>query len=170
MVLSVREANPDAPGDVAACASIYNYYISRPGDLVTFEEKEVSNEEFRGRMQDVINKGYFWLLAVTTGEEDVHNSGSHPHDNTERIRGYAYANTYKPRSAYRFSCEDSVYIEPTFTRRGAGKMLLGELLTRLRQNGETKSVVAVLGTKVSTLLPSLPFCFDRTKHLLTSFF
>jgi L-amino acid N-acyltransferase YncA len=58
--------------------------------------------------------------------------------------GYAYADRFRERSAYRFTLEDSVYIDPAFHRRGAGRALLRELLARCEALGY-RQMIAVIG-------------------------
>lgn len=82
---------------------------------VSFEDEPPSTEEMAGR----IEKSHLWLVADRGGE----------------IAGYAYANAFHPRSAYRWSVEVSVYLEPGARGRGVGKHLLGVLLDRLREMG-----------------------------------
>ena len=48
----------------------------------------------------------------------------------EQITGYAYASPYRPRAAYRFTLEDSVYLHPEFRKQGIGLQLLQELLAK----------------------------------------
>ena len=52
--------------------------------------------------------------------------------------GYAYACFYRPRAAYRFTCEDSIYLDPDATGRGLGKALLTELLAQSRPSASSR--------------------------------
>ena len=64
-----------------------------------------------GRRADVLARGLPWLVAEQDGQ----------------VLGFAYANWFKPRPAYRFSAEDSIYLHPDFCQRGLGRALLAEL-------------------------------------------
>jgi phosphinothricin acetyltransferase len=59
------------------------------------------------------------------------------------VIGYAYADRLRDRSAYRFTLEDSVYIDPAHYRRGAGRALLGELLARCEALGYRQMIAAI---------------------------
>ena len=60
------------------------------------------------------------------------------------VRGFAYAAPFRPRSAYRFSVEDSVYIAPDAQRMGVGKALLTELIARCEAL-DLRQMIAVIG-------------------------
>jgi phosphinothricin acetyltransferase len=60
------------------------------------------------------------------------------------VIGYAYAGPYRPRPAYRFSVENSVYFDPKAQGRGAGKLIMQELIARCEQRG-FRQMVAVIG-------------------------
>jgi phosphinothricin acetyltransferase len=84
------------------------------------------------RRDDVLSKGLPWLVA-----QDRDNPGS-------PVLGYAYANHFRPRKAYRFCLEDSIYLHPDARGRGVGKLLLTELLTRCEAAGG-RQMLAVIG-------------------------
>src|SRR5262249_21046441 len=60
------------------------------------------------------------------------------------VAGYAYAGPYRPRPAYRWSVEDSVYVAPALHRRGVGRALLDRLVTDAEQRG-FRQMIAVIG-------------------------
>jgi L-amino acid N-acyltransferase YncA len=60
------------------------------------------------------------------------------------ILGYAYAGPYRPRPAYRFTVENSVYIKPNLGRQGLGKALLEALIERCTEIG-LRQMIAVIG-------------------------
>ena len=80
------------------------------------------------RRADVLSKGLPYLVAEQGG----------------RIVGFAYGNWFKPRLAYRYSIEDSIYVAPGMHRKGLGRALLAELLARCEAVGIRK-VMAVIG-------------------------
>jgi L-amino acid N-acyltransferase YncA len=108
---------PATTADAEAIAGIYNHYVTNT--IVTFEEQVVSPSEMARRMQQVWTATLPWLVAEVEGQ----------------VVGYAYADKWKGRSAYRFSAEATVYLDPAHTRRGFGSRLFGELLRVLQERG-----------------------------------
>lgn len=106
----VRDA---ASSDAEACAAIYAHWVTT--SAVSFETQPPSVEQMAERMATA----HCWLVV---------DSG---HD----VRGYAYAGPYRPRDAYRWSCETSVYLAADFRRAGAGRALYDTLLARLTDAG-----------------------------------
>ena len=104
--------------DAAPIASIYNYYILNT--IVTFEEEPVTAEELSCRIEAIGSAGLPWLVAV---------------DRTAGVVGYAYARPWKPRSAYRYSVEITVYLAPEWGGRGLGTRLYEVLFASLRERG-----------------------------------
>ena len=76
----------------------------------------------------VLGKGLPWLVAESGGE----------------VLGYAYANHFRPRRAYRFCLEDSIYLARAARGRGVGRLLLAELVARCESRG-ARQMVAVIG-------------------------
>jgi L-amino acid N-acyltransferase YncA len=121
--LTIRDAR-DA--DVARIREIYAHHVLN--GLASFEEVPPSLEEMMRRRQDILSKGLPYYVAEAGG----------------RVLGYAYANHYRPRVAYRFTLEDSVYIDPDAIGRGVGKLLLDAVLARTTALGY-RQMVAVIG-------------------------
>jgi phosphinothricin acetyltransferase len=111
------------PADAAGVAAIYNHYVTQT--VVTFEEEPVSAADLAGRIEGVRSKSLPWLVAEEAG----------------RVVGYAYATSWHPRSAYRFSTEATVYLAPTDTGRGIGTSLYAQLFPML----QARSIHAVMG-------------------------
>jgi phosphinothricin acetyltransferase len=63
-----------------------------------------------------------------------------------QIVGYSYASLYRPRVAYRYTIEDSIYLADGHTRQGLGKALLTELIARCEQ-GPWRQMIAVIAGK-----------------------
>ncbi|WP_406610060.1 N-acetyltransferase family protein [Agarivorans sp. JK6] len=99
-------------GDSQQICQIYNYYVETSG--ATFEEQLVSQGVMAERIAS-IQKQLPWLVFEEAGE----------------ILGYAYVSPWKPRSAYRFSVESSIYIANNAAGKGIGKRLYQALLERL---------------------------------------
>ena len=112
--------------DVAAIAAIYAHHVLH--GTGTFETEPPSDADMASRRADVLAKGLPYLVAEQDGE----------------ILGFAYGNWFKPRPAYRYSVEDSVYLAPGLQGQGLGRALLAELLTRCEAAGIRK-VMAIIG-------------------------
>jgi L-amino acid N-acyltransferase YncA len=68
---------------------------------------------------------------------------------TASVAGFAYCNWFKPRPAYRFSAEDSIYLAPHAKGQGLGRMLLAELVLQAERAGVRK-LIAVIGDSANT--------------------
>jgi phosphinothricin acetyltransferase len=114
---------PVSHADAAAICDIYNYYIENTA--VSFEEKPLRFDEMEERIRKISAK-YPYLVW----EEE----GAVPGDtNPGGINGYAYINTWRERSAYRFAAEVSIYLRDGFQGRGMGKELMARLLDEARK-------------------------------------
>ena len=91
--------------DAQAIADIYNFFVST--STITFEEEAVPTPEIARRIEEVQSAGLPWLVAEEAGV----------------VSGYTHAKPWRPRSAYRFSAEITVYVDPQRVRRGIGWML-----------------------------------------------
>jgi L-amino acid N-acyltransferase YncA len=117
---------PSQPADVPAITAIYAHNVLH--GTGTFELEAPDEAEMARRRDDVLGKGLPWLVA----EADGH------------VLGYAYANHFRPRRAYRFCLEDSIYLRPDARGQGVGRILLTELLTRCEVLG-ARQMLAVIG-------------------------
>jgi len=117
---------PSTPADLGAIRDIYALAVTQ--GTGTFELDAPDRDEMARRRDDVLAKGLPWLVA----EQD------------SRVLGYAYANHFRPRPAYRFSVEDSVYLLPEAQGRGIGRVLLAVLLDRCQAAG-ARQMLAVIG-------------------------
>ncbi len=117
---------PSRPDDLAAITAIYAWNVEHGSG--TFELDPPSLPEMTGRREDVLAKGLPWLVVERAGS----------------VLGYAYANHFRPRPAYRFALEDSVYLAPQARGQGLGRLLLAELLARCEALG-ARQMFAVIG-------------------------
>ena len=115
------------PLDVPAITAIYRHHVLH--GTGSFETEPPSLQEMSQRRQDVLDKQLPWLVA-----EDEDGS----------ILGYAYANWFKPRPAFRFSAEDSIYVAEHARGRGIGRLLL-EALCRECEAAGVRKLIAVIG-------------------------
>jgi phosphinothricin acetyltransferase len=74
--------------------------------------------------------------------------------------GYAYASTYRPRPAYRFTCEDSIYLRADTTGQGLGKLLLGELLIQSRAFGFKQMIAVITAESAASIALHEKFGFE----------
>ena len=112
--------------DLPAITAVYAHHVLT--GTGTFEVDPPNVDDMRSRRDDVLSKGLPWLVVV----ED------------ETVLGYAYCNWFKPRPAYRFSAEDSIYLSPEAAGKGLGRMLLAELMAQAQRAGVRK-LIAVIG-------------------------
>ena len=104
--------------DVGAITRIYGYEVEN--GIATFEEVAPSETEMAARRSKIVGLGLPYLVA-----EDV----------TGLVMGYAYAGPFHTRAAYRFTVEDTIYIDRGARRRGVGRALLGTLIARSETAG-----------------------------------
>ena len=117
---------PSVEDDLPAIQAIYAHHVLH--GTGTFETDPPSVADMGARRADVLSKKLPWLVIESEG----------------RVQGYAYANWFKPRAAYRFSVEDSIYMAHDAAGKGLGKLLLNELLAQLERGGIRKAM-AVIG-------------------------
>lgn len=113
--------------DIPAVTAIYGHYVRT--SLATFEEIAPSASEMSQRRADLLASGLPFLVAA-----DLHSD----------VLGFAYAAFYRPRTAYRFTLEDSIYVAAEATRRGIGRALLTRLIEQCAAAG-FRQIVAVIG-------------------------
>jgi phosphinothricin acetyltransferase len=123
--VTVRDA---AEADLPAIQAIYAHHV-RHG-LASFEEVPPTVEEIGARRAIVLRLGLPYLAAELEGD----------------VVGYSYAGTYRPRPAYRFTVENSVYVRDGLAGRGVGKALLIELIARC-EAGPWRQMLAVIGDR-----------------------
>ena len=124
--MSAPEIRPTLEADLPAITAIYQQAV-REG-TATFELEPPDLAEMTRRYRALIDGGYPYFVAMLDG----------------RIAGYAYAGAYRPRPAYRFTVENSIYLDPSFHRRGVGSRLLERLITECEARG-FRQMIAVIG-------------------------
>lgn len=126
MLLAMPLIRPSTELDLGAITRIYAHHVQH--GTGTFETTPPSETDMAARRADVLSKGLPWLVLEDAGQ----------------VLGFAYGNWFKPRPAYRFSVEDSIYLAPEAAGKGLGRALLAELLAHLQAAGVRK-VMAVIG-------------------------
>ena len=117
---------PSIDADIPAIQAIYAHHVLH--GTGTFETEPPTVADMTARRADVLGKSLPYLVLEQSGQ----------------IQGFAYANWFKPRPAYRFSVEDSIYMAEGTSGKGLGKLLLTELLAQLERGGIRKAM-AVIG-------------------------
>ena len=117
---------PSREDDIPAITAIYAHHVLH--STGTFETEAPGIADMTARRTDVLSKGLPYLVAEDDGQ----------------IAGFAYGNWFKPRPAYRYSAEDSIYLAPDAHRKGLGRALLAELLACCEAAGVRK-VMAIIG-------------------------
>ncbi len=148
---------PSADNDLDAITRIYGHHVLH--GTGTFETTPPTPAEMAARRADVLSKGLPWLVIEDEGQ----------------VLGFGYGNWFKPRPAYRFSVEDSIYLAPEAAGKGLGRALLTELLAAFERAG-TRKVMAVIGDSANAgsigvhralgfehvgVVPSCGWKFDR---------
>jgi L-amino acid N-acyltransferase YncA len=117
---------PSTDADLPGITAIYAHHVLH--GTGTFETDPPSTADMATRRADVLAKGLPYLVAEQNGQ----------------VLGFAYCNWFKPRPAYRFSAEDSIYVAHDQAGRGLGRALLAELCTQAQRAGLRK-LIAVIG-------------------------
>jgi len=117
---------PSTEQDLPSIQAIYEHAVLH--GTGTFETEVPELAEMARRRQEVLSRGLPWLVAESDG----------------RVLGYAYANYFRPRMAYRFCLEDSIYLHPDSQGKGVGRLLLAELIARCEAAG-ARQMLAVIG-------------------------
>ena len=120
------EIRPTVAADLPFITGIYDYAV-RFG-TATFELIPPDLAEMTRRFNTLMDGGFPYLVAALEG----------------RVVGYAYAGAYRPRPAYRFTVENSVYLLPAIHRRGIGMQLLQGLIAESGARGY-RQMIAVIG-------------------------
>ena len=139
--MTAYEIRPATVDDAVAIAEIYALYVRT--STVTFELDPPPAEEIVRRMQGIRELGLPYLVAEDGG----------------RVIAYAYAGQFRPRPAYRFTIEDSIYIAPSHVGRGLGRRLLATLLDRGREAGARQMVGGFSGENPASLALHVSFGF-----------
>ena len=112
--------------DIPAITAIYAHHVLH--GTGTFEIDPPGSADMAARRADVLGKGLPYLVAERAGE----------------VLGFAYCNWFKPRPAYRFSAEDSIYVADSARGQGVGRQLLYALACQAEAAGVRK-LLAVIG-------------------------
>lgn len=154
IMLTIR---PARPSDIAAIAAIYRDAV-RTG-TASWELEPPDDAEMLKRFETITGAGYPYLVAEVDGV----------------LAGYSYASAYRPRLAYRYTVENSIYIDAARRGRGLGKVLMQALIDDCARRGFRQMVAvigdsdnvgsrklhAALGFTLIGVAPALGYKFDR---------
>lgn len=138
----IRHVKLSDAGDISR---IYNEYVEN--SRVTFEEKPVSVVDMRSYIQTII-KGYPWIVFEETGQ----------------VVGYTYANRWKDRSAYRFTVETGIYIDPNHHGNGIGTQLKGAIISELREGSFHSVISGIALPNPASIALCKKFGFEKVGH------
>ena len=125
--VSAPEIAPASTGDAAAIAAIYAHHVAHGTATYDTEARSIAATE--AMIGEHGAKGWPFLVARGPGRKPL---------------GYAYASQFRPRAAYAWACEDSIYVDPAAQGRGIGRALLEALLTAAEAAG-FRTMIAVIG-------------------------
>ena len=128
MTALIRSANPAA---ISAITRIYAHAVAH--GTASFEIEPPDEAEMARRYRALLEGGYPYLVAELDGA----------------VVGYAYAGPYRARPAYRWTVEDSLYIDPNTYRRGIGRALLDCLIAESSAR-DFRQMIAVIGDSAQT--------------------
>jgi phosphinothricin acetyltransferase len=120
--------------DAPAVTAIYAHHVLH--GTATFEIDPPDADEMAARMAKVLDNGWPWLVARSAGGE---------------VLGYAYAGQFHSRPAYRFSCEDSIYVAQDCLGQGIGTLLLAALLEASEAAGFRQMMALIAGTEPASV-------------------
>ena len=117
---------PSRDDDIGAIVAIYAHHVLH--GLASFEEAPPDDSEMARRRGDIVKRGLPYLVAERDG----------------RVVGYCYAGPFRPRVGYRYTLEDSIYVDASEVGRGIGRLLLAPVIERCTELGY-RQMVAVIG-------------------------
>ncbi len=142
--------------DIAQITAIYAHYVKT--SAVTFDTEAPDVQQMDDKFARLAKAGHPVIVAQYQN----------------RVAGFAYASSFRARPAYRFTCENALYLAPEMVGRGFGGLLLGELIEQSRTRGFNQMVAIITaGTDNSVALhkkhgfeilgrfPELGYKFER---------
>jgi phosphinothricin acetyltransferase len=118
---------PATCADAAEVTAIYAHHVFH--GVATFEIEPPDAAEMARRIAQVTGAGHPWLVARAAGGA---------------MLGYAYAGAFHPREAYRFTCEDSIYLAHDRLGQGVGAALLAALIEAAEAAGFHQMIAQIV--------------------------
>lgn len=132
--------------DVPAITAIYRHYVENTA--ITFDTEAPGEEAIAEKYAGLKKLGHPLIIAEREG----------------KLAGYAYASFYRPRAAYRFTCEDSIYLDPAETGRGLGRIMLTELLAQSKAFGFRQMLAVITADTANSIAIHEKFGFKRVGY------
>lgn len=132
--------------DIPAITTIYRHYVETTA--ITFDTEAPDEAAVAEKYAGLQRLGHPVIIAERAG----------------RTVGYAYASFYRPRAAYRFTCEDSIYLDPTETGRGLGRTMLTELLAQSKAFGFKQMLAVITADTANSIAIHEKFGFERVGY------
>jgi phosphinothricin acetyltransferase len=129
--MSQFQVRPSTEDDLSVITRIYRHHVLN--SAATFELDAPSQDEMAKRRSAIQALGLPYLVA----------------EHRQAVVGYAYASPYRPRPAYRFTVEDSIYIDPDHVGHGCGRALLAALIEYC-ERGPWRQMIAVIGDSANS--------------------
>ena len=124
---------PFAWRDIPEITAIYRHYVDET--VITFETEAPSEAAMAERFGKLVDLGH----PLQVGERDG------------QVIGYAYASFYRPRFAYRFTCEDSIYLHRDVQGQGIGGRMLTSLLDACRTHGFRQMIAVITAERANSI-------------------
>lgn len=144
--MSDTKLRPFQWSDVPAITAIYRHYVDNTA--ITFDTEAPGEAAIAEKYAGLVRLGHPLIVAERAG----------------KTVGYAYASFYRPRAAYRFTCEDSIYLDPAETGRGLGRIMLTELLAQSRAFGFRQMLAVITADTANSIAIHEKFGFERVGH------
>lgn len=124
---------PFAWSDIPAITAIYRHYVDET--VITFETEAPSEPAMAERFGKMVDLGHPILVGEQGG----------------RVVGYAYASFYRPRYAYRFTCENSIYLDKEVLGQGIGGQMMTSLLEACRVHGFKQMIAVITAERANSI-------------------
>lgn len=144
--MSDTNLRPFVWSDIPAITAIYRHYVEHTA--ITFDTEAPGEETMAEKYAGLKKLGHPVIIAEREG----------------KVVGYAYASFYRPRAAYRFTCEDSIYLDPDETGRGLGKLMLTELLAQSKAFGFKQMLAVITADTANSIRIHEKFGFERVGY------
>ena len=132
--------------DIPAITAIYRHYVEH--SAITFDTEAPDEAAIAEKYAGLKKLGHPLIVAAREGQ----------------VLGYAYASFYRPRAAYRFTCEDSIYLAPEARGQGLGKLLLSELLIQSKAFGFKQMLAVITADTANSIAIHEKFGFSKVGY------
>ena len=117
--------------DIKRVLEIYNFHIKN--GLANFEEKTINYKSFLNLSKKILKLKLPFIICELKKE----------------IIGFAFLNHFREKSGYKYTYENSIYMDNNYLNKGFGNLLLKKLILDAKKNDKIKSIIAVISNKNS---------------------